>query len=467
MNDITPLNTLELFESNLSIIPSTSSAKKEIFRPINYLGSKLRMLDFIEQTINNLAPPNTTVCDLFSGSGAVSRIMSLSRKVISVDIQQYSKTICSALLSPAQGICIDSTINNCTNSSAWENLNTACAELCLYEQDCIKSALAGDPWPLCEFLEQGSLIKSEEERYENCSTALEAVLRKTNKNLSDLNYKNSPAAIATRYFGGIYFSFYQTIAIDTILGEIQTSPEEQQDTLLAALLGAASNAVNTVGKQFAQPIQPRSANGLPKKGIGNRAKKDRDLDIFIEFRKMLEKYISLEKSSFEHHALQMDFSEALDLLPSDTSVVYADPPYTRDHYSRFYHVLETICLRDAPEISMTKAKGEIKISRGLYREDRHQSPFCIRSQAPLAFTTLFQKVATKGASLVLSYSPYSDKGEEHPRVMTIDQIIDLAKPYFKSVETLCPGAFSHNKLNSKGKSFAAKSHGEILIVCRI
>ena len=34
--------------------------------------------------------------------------------------------------------------------------------------------------------------------------------------------------------------------------------------------------------------------------------------------------------------------------------VYADPPYTRDHYSRFYHVLETLALRDDPRFRLTR-----------------------------------------------------------------------------------------------------------------
>ena len=42
----------------------------------------------------------------------------------------------------------------------------------------------------------------------------------------------------------------------------------------------------------------------------------------------------------------MDFRQALQNLDDDVRVIYADPPYTRDHYSRFYHGLETLSLRD-------------------------------------------------------------------------------------------------------------------------
>ena len=43
------------------------------------------------------------------------------------------------------------------------------------------------------------------------------------------------------------------------------------------------------------------------------------------------------------------------------SVVYADPPYTRDHYSRYYHLLDTLLLYDYPD----------PVGKGQYRLDRN------------------------------------------------------------------------------------------------
>ena len=456
----------DLLSSKPISIPSKPTVKKNFFRPINYLGSKLRMLDFIGEVIDDLAAPEGIICDLFAGSGSVSRYISSSRTVISSDIQEYSRVICSALLNPHNDIDIDEFVDDCLKSETHKVLLSVCAEICEYELECIDLALDGLPSALCEFLEEASLIKSQDEGYRNCSTKLEKALKNTNAGIRKSGYDKNSNAIATLYFGGIYFSFAQTIAIDTILNEIQQRPPEEQDTLLAALLGTASNVVNTVGKQFAQPIQPRAANGLPKKGIGARAEKDRSINVFSDFKEMLRKYTTLEKSNLPHLSMRMDFSDALDALPQGVSVVYADPPYTRDHYSRFYHVLETLCLRDSPEISKTKLHGNIQFSRGLYREDRHQSPFCIRSLAPSAFSILFEKTSNLGASLVLSYSPFINKEGEHPRVMTINDLTELAQTHFKHVITMCPGEFKHNKLNSRANSFEEKTHGEILIVCK-
>lgn len=424
------------------------------------------MLDTIAEVIEDLSAPNAVVADLFSGSGAVSRFLSKNRTVIAADIQEYSRAICSAVLNPSHSINPVSFVKKCQTSEIYVALREACSEVSEYEEESITFALNGLPSQLCEFLEEASLFKSKSENYSNCSGRLEAALKASHKKLVALSAKDKALATATLYFGGIYFSFEQTVAIDAILHEIEISNTHDKDTLLAALLGTVSNAVNTVGKQFAQPIQPRMANGLPKKSIAAKVKRDREIDIFKNYAEVLEKYVGLESSGLPHKALCMDFSDALDQLPNDTSVVYADPPYTRDHYSRFYHVLETLCLRDSPTISQTKIGGTLHLSRGLYRDQRHQSPFCIRSQAPVAFSTLFQKVAKLGASLVLSYSPHVVREGEHPRVMTIEDLTALAQKYFQTVYTVCPGEFRHNKLNSRANSFEQKPNGEILIICK-
>ena len=46
------------------------------FRPIHYLGSKLRLLPEIERLVDELDPSKGRVCDLFSGSGTVSYFLS-------------------------------------------------------------------------------------------------------------------------------------------------------------------------------------------------------------------------------------------------------------------------------------------------------------------------------------------------------------------------------------------------------
>ena len=68
------------------------------FRTLNYLGSKLRLLDFIEENVRRVTPEGAGVCDLFAGSGCVSYKLSRLFPVVACDIQGYSKIICDALL---------------------------------------------------------------------------------------------------------------------------------------------------------------------------------------------------------------------------------------------------------------------------------------------------------------------------------------------------------------------------------
>jgi adenine-specific DNA methylase len=162
----------------------------------------------------------------------------------------------------------------------------------------------------------------------------------------------------------------------------------------------------------------------------------------------------------------MDFREALAEPKLRFEVVYADPPYTRDHYSRYYHALETMCLRDNPVISTATIGGKVVLSRGLYREERHQSPFCIKSQAPEAFDALCKAVARRGSALVLSYSPFDHSRGERPRVTSVELIERVARQYFRAVEIDSPGEIAHSKLTSTDMTVDTQSQAEQVLICR-
>lgn len=441
--------------------------KTKVFRPIHYLGSKLRMLNFIEETINEIDIENGGVCDLFTGSGSVSFHLSKTRPIVSVDIQEYSKVICSAILQNKnlENHFINDFLNDCKNSTHTSNLYKSVKPLIEYEELSIEKALDKTCLEdLCELIESGSIIAFQLSKNSKSKNELNNYIKEVLGNLKTNNISEIDS-LSIRYFGGIYFSYKQTCQIDAILFQIHKAPNELRNSLLAPLLSTISDAVNTVGKQFAQPIRPRNSKGIIKSTLGKAAYKDRKIDVFETYEKWLKKYNSLKELKNKNVVYNVDYNDALGKLPNNVTVVYADPPYTRDHYSRFYHVLETISLRDLPNISTMVLKGETKLSRGLYREERHQSPFCIRSQAPKAFENMFQKISSKGLKLVLSYSPYDDTKETHPRVVKIELLTSLANKYFNTVEIRSVGEFTHSKLNNSSKHLDASSAAEVLIVC--
>jgi len=445
-------------------IPNNVLKKPNSFRTIHYLGSKLRVLDFIKQVVDELDYEKNGICDLFSGTGSVSQYFSSERKVVSVDIQNYSNIICSALLIPSSDEFTRSFTKDLHTSKFIAEYLKVFEPLITLEDSLVNGKLSLNLESVCDFLENASLYAylSNEEN-ETLIPELKDAFEKTESNLK--SYKNN-SFIATKYFGGVYFSFKQSVILDAIISEIEKTDAKCHNILFASLLSTSSDVVNTVGKQFAQPIRPRNKNGQPKKGIIQQLRKDRNIDVLDLYSHWLNKYLNNQKTEYSHQILKVDYKEALKNLSDDVRVVYADPPYTRDHYSRFYHGLETISLRDFPRISKTKIGGKEKLSRGLYREEREQSDFCIRSKAPKAFEELFKLVAEKDRILILSYSPYDKSKGAHPRCVEIELLEEMAKVYFDIVEIRSIGKFSHSKLNRTDLHLDADDSAEVLIICR-
>ena len=429
------------------------------FRALNYLGSKLRIIDFIEKAINDVSSANCGVCDLFAGGGSVTYRLSRNRKVISSDIQEYSRVICSALTSSANRSQFnkDEFIKN-IHSTTLTDVSYAFEPLIEFEY---KALSTSDAESMALIIEDGSIeVYRIERNVSPLSNRLNSVLtRLTSNNIGEYSTK------ITRYYGGIYFSYTQAIQIDCILNAIEHVESEFKDICLAALLSSVSDIVNTVGKQFAQPLKMRDSQGSIKKGLMKKIKKDRSIDIFTIYHKWLEHYLMIQPGK-ETSVVRQDYYETLKSLPADIKIVYADPPYTRDHYSRYYHVLETIALQDMPALSTTNIRGEKHISRGIYRAERHQSPFCIRSKAPAEFEKMFKTISMTNRILLLSYSPYDETKKTHPRVVTIQQLQDIAKRYFASVEIISAGHFQHSKLTSTEQQLEASDMAELLIICQ-
>lgn len=430
------------------------------FRTLNYLGSKFRLLDFIERKVQDITPMGEGVCDLFAGSCCVSRKLSRNFEVISCDIQNYSKVIGDALLYKFD--ITDEDIKGFLKLIYTESANklrSVFAPLIQLEQDAIKNK---NLEILASILEYGSV---EVFSLSHTASPLLPQLGNVEDRLVSTGLNNELSLIS-RYYGGVYFSYKQAVEIDIILDAIHSFvPLKHRDLYLAALLSTASDIVDTVGKHFAQPLKARDTNGKIKNVVYNKAVKDKTIDVITLYTDWLLKYKNLSKNNLSHSTLQGDFEHCLKNLPDNVRTIYADPPYTRDHYSRFYHVLETIALRDTPKISTVTIHGSTHVSNGIYRVDRHQSPFCIKSKALDAFQKMFKIASASNRNMLLSYSPYDETKKSHPRVVTMQQLMSLAKEYYNDVETLSAGSFKHNKLNSTEHLLDASEEAELLIVC--
>ena len=445
----------------------TRNNENQAIRPIHYLGSKLRMLEAIKLAVDSVDKTDGVICDLFSGSGIVSEYLIQFRDVVSVDIQSYSSILSEASIKKIN------VANNATNitktiqqSDVLEKLRDAFSQLLEYERMSMTLAQNGDLNALYEIIENGSLYIFMNDPIDGISNELSQCLEKCVNTLKIKELARSECTMITRYYGGLYFSYKQALELDAIACFVFSQDGLLKTKLLAALLSTASALVNTVGKQFAQPLKVRSAKGELKTSLKEKIIKDRSIDTFSVFCDWLDYYFNAGTSEHKLTAFCMDYIDALERLSDKrVKVVYADPPYTRYHYSRYYHVLETICLRDNPAITTTFPNGKGGISRAIYREGRHQSPFCIKSQAEHAFEQMFEGVKKLNVPLVLSYSPFDASKAATPRLRSIDQLVAMAKNYYKHVEVRSPGLFTHSKLNSTDKNFDSNHEAELLIVC--
>ncbi|MGH8188114.1 MAG: DNA adenine methylase, partial [Steroidobacteraceae bacterium] len=138
------------------------------FRPIHYLGCKTSLTAAIKGAIDELDPRGGRLCDLFAGTGAVAGALGAEREVTTVDVQEYSRVLCSAVLAPPRLSTPE--ILRLTASIAHRHVarqTVACMQpLIDYETECIAAATRGDREPLAELLESPSLAAYDEPCFE-------------------------------------------------------------------------------------------------------------------------------------------------------------------------------------------------------------------------------------------------------------------------------------------------------------
>ena len=129
-------------------------------RTIHYLGSKLRLLNPIKRAVAAVAPSGEPVCDLFAGSGIVSLALVSDWDVTSADIQEYSRVLCSGLITPpanatddGRGLC-----ERASAGSLRSQLRSALSGVLAHERDCMADAANGAVEGLCDLIEHGSLL---------------------------------------------------------------------------------------------------------------------------------------------------------------------------------------------------------------------------------------------------------------------------------------------------------------------
>lgn len=208
---------------------------------------------------------------------------------------------------------------------------------------------------------------------------------------------DGPSRLTVLLFAWGFFGLRQAAELDSIrhaIDEARTRgvlTDEQADWLLLAWLQTASRIASTPG-HFAQYLRPTSDGGAARI---MRARRRATWDSFMEDIEVVRPY-GLPSWRARNRVLGCDalqIWDELDALDVGPAIYYADPPYSKEHYSRYYHVLETLTRYDYPEA----------VGAGRYRPDRFRSTFAIKTEVAESVRTLATRIAEREGVFLLSY----------------------------------------------------------------
>ncbi len=241
-------------------------------------------------------------------------------------------------------------------------------------------------------------------------------------------------------YGGYYFSVDQALKIDSLLFFL---PEHEplKSLAVAGLIEAASQCVASPG-HTAQPFQPEG-NGL---GSIIDAWK-RDPFYYIE---------RILSDLSGRHAKRIGIAkncEALELTEflEEGDLVFLDPPYSGVHYSRFYHVLETI----------SRNSWENVTGRGRYPDStrRPKSNYSLRGKSSIALEVILKKISEKKANAIITFP-----ANECSNGMSGSSVKEISSKYFSVSQEIIKGKFSTMGGNNSNRPARHASEELILVL---
>lgn len=385
-------------------------------KTIQYMGSKSRLLEEIYGLISQTKDVNRVV-DLFAGSGVVGYSLKEKYQIISNDLETYAYVINQAILNG----CI---MRREEIDELFKNIDRSFKIAADYLSEAIQEEQS--------FFKKGS--KAFEE-YAAFSDNTPSVFNQKNnypslKSLYELVKMVNPGKIEQvvpfpclfmTYYANAYFGIRQCCQIDAIYSAINNNQDDRQKHVLMMLAMSVMSDVATTTTHFAQFLKVKNQSTC--KNIMEK----RQTDIIKLFKEKVQDNFSMLLSNDKpivHTCMNSDYVDCLREMDLDNkTVVYADPPYFKEHYSRYYHILNTFCLYDYPELAMNQQRNELSVGR--YRAERNVSDFGKKSKALGAFQKLIAMCAAKDAIIVLSYSDNS--------IVKIEDIQKLAEMYYLDV----------------------------------
>ncbi len=276
---------------------------------MNYIGSKLSLLDFISSSINQVIGKDKKAqvfCDLFAGTGAVGSLFKkLGYQIIANDIQYYSFVLNRHYIGNHQELDFADLKNEVNQLNFTKNKTNNKNLVCEYLNN-----LHGTKGFIYQNYSLGGTKDKEEERQ--------------------------------------YFSDENAMRCDAIRQKIEEwknknlVSEDEYYFLLASLIESIDKTANTA-----------SVYGAFLKALKKSAQKN-----------FILKPAELIINDHEHQIFNEDINSLVGKISGD--ILYLDPPYNQRQYATNYHLLETIAKYDNPKIHGKTGLREYQDQKSLY-----------------------------------------------------------------------------------------------------
>ena len=346
---------------------------------VSYMGTKRQLAPTIAEIIRVGA--DGPLLDLFSGICAVSCAVAPRRQIWCNDAQIFASTAARAFFTfsepPLHAAADIVQEHYADNRNA---LNERFKHYLEEERTCLRSDNVKRLQELEAYIPSVS-----------SSTVLEGERRRLAQHDAAVPYR----LFSITYAGG-YLGLQQCIDLDSLryafdhLAMTHQLSDEQHTWMCLALCQTLSKCSTTTG-HFAQFL--RAKETTQKRFVAQRRRR-----IWSEWLSALSEFAPLgttgwrsRNSVFQEDALAL--LETLTEAKKPPRVIYADPPYTDDQYSRYYHLYETLLLYDYPPSD----------SVGRYRPGRFSSLFSLKSKVHETIETMIARCADLGCRLILTY----------------------------------------------------------------
>jgi adenine-specific DNA-methyltransferase len=299
---------------------------------VGYMGTKRHLASAVATVID--ACPRGPALDAFSGMCAVGEALGTARIVWNNDAQIFASEVAKAFFTSSSA---PPTPGRVSATLYDKFLSNKLALQSRFELRLQKEELV---------LQKNSLDEISDHQSGNAHVGNDLSLEEERRSLC-LTPGRFPYRLCAVTFSDAYFSLLQAIEIDSIRYSIDAAlsdseiDKDEHRWLLIALCQAAVRVSTTTG-HFAQYIKPNPNNFSFFCTQRRKSLWQNWLDCIASL--IPHGPISWRKKNKVFNEDSLDLLARLNEFKKKPAVVYADPPYTDDQYSRYYHLWETITL---------------------------------------------------------------------------------------------------------------------------